>query len=102
MKSEGAIGLKRMCMAEREGFEPPERINAQLISSQPHSTTLAPLRILLLDPGDVAHRSSTDLIRSRFGAFSPLRGALRASIFLSESCRVSPIRPLWHLSLSCY
>jgi hypothetical protein len=31
-------------MAEREGFEPPVRVNVQLISSQPHSTTLPPLR----------------------------------------------------------
>ena len=31
-------------MAEREGFEPPVRANVQLISSQPHSTTLPPLQ----------------------------------------------------------
>ena len=32
-------------MAEREGFEPPDLLKGQLISSQPHSTTLAPLQI---------------------------------------------------------
>ena len=32
-------------MAEREGFEPPVRSHVQRISSAPHSTTLAPLRI---------------------------------------------------------
>ncbi len=31
-------------MAERVGFEPTVRLPAQLISSQSHSTTLAPLR----------------------------------------------------------
>ena len=35
-------------MAEREGFEPPVRANVQLISSQPHSTTLPPLQYALL------------------------------------------------------
>ena len=34
-------------MAEREGFEPPVRLPVQLISSQPHSTTLPPLREVL-------------------------------------------------------
>gem|GEM_PF-2160818 len=32
-------------MAEREGFEPPLRLRVKLISSQPHSTTLPPLRV---------------------------------------------------------
>ena len=31
-------------MAERKGFEPPVRLHAQLISSQPHSTTLPSLQ----------------------------------------------------------
>lgn len=35
-------------MAEREGFEPPVRLHAQLISSQPHSTTLPSLQYILL------------------------------------------------------
>gem|GEM_PF-4024301 len=35
-------------MAEREGFEPPLRLRVKLISSQPHSTTLPPLRAELL------------------------------------------------------
>ena len=33
-----------MYLAEREGFEPPVRFTVQLISSQPHSTTLPPLQ----------------------------------------------------------
>ena len=33
-------------MAEKEGFEPPVELPLQLISSQPHSTTLAPLRLV--------------------------------------------------------
>ncbi len=39
-------------LAEREGFEPPVRVNVQLISSQPHSTTLPPLRCFLTDGQD--------------------------------------------------
>ena len=35
-------------MAEREGFEPSVRLHAQLISSQPHSTTLPPLHTIIL------------------------------------------------------
>lgn len=35
-------------MAEREGFEPPVRLHAQLISSQPHSTTLPSLQCRIL------------------------------------------------------
>ncbi len=32
-------------MAEREGFEPPERVNAQRFSRPPLSTTQPPLRL---------------------------------------------------------
>lgn len=35
---------KRNLLAEREGFEPPDRSRGQLISSQPRSATPAPLR----------------------------------------------------------
>jgi len=33
---------------------------------------------------------------------SPLRGALRASKSAAPICRVKPIRPLWHLSVSAH
>jgi integrase len=38
-------------MAERGGFEPPERLRAQRFSRPPHSTTLAPLRDALRGSG---------------------------------------------------
>ena len=34
-------------LAEREGFEPSDRVNGHSISSRAHSTTLAPLRFLI-------------------------------------------------------
>ena len=50
-------------MAEREGFEPPDLLKGQLISSQPHSTTLAPLQIrrFITRQRDVAHWSNASL-----------------------------------------
>ena len=39
-------------VAEREGFEPPERANAQRFSRPPLSTTQPPLRTELLNKQD--------------------------------------------------
>ena len=65
------------CLAERVGFEPTVRLPVLLISSQAHSTTLAPL----LKTFSNAMRSTTEtrvgLIRAIHGA-NPA-GALRAS-----------------------
>src|SRR5690606_7711357 len=48
-------------LAEREGFEPPVRLPGQLISSQPHSTTLPPLlNCISHPPRDAARRRTTD------------------------------------------
>ncbi len=38
------LGVPFLLLAERVGFEPTVRLRAHLISSQAHSTTLAPLR----------------------------------------------------------
>ena len=42
-------------MAEREGFEPPERANAQRFSRPPLSTTQPPLRAEFLNKQDMAN-----------------------------------------------
>jgi hypothetical protein len=46
-----------LCLAEREGFEPPVRSRGQLISSQPRSTTPAPLLGPLINGLWVIHRT---------------------------------------------
>ena len=44
-------GLDKIYMAEREGFEPSERLRAQRFSRPPRSTTPAPLRGILKGTG---------------------------------------------------
>jgi hypothetical protein len=70
-------------MAEREGFEPPVRLPGQLISSQPHSTTLPPLLNCRAPSRPAPLRDAGQLIgfARALRACSPLRGALRASPF---------------------
>ena len=84
----------------RRGWDSNPRYGrtVHLISSQAHSTSLAPLLnsafFLCRWPAAI---STPDLTRIASGRFSPLRGA-RGVQNAFAFCRVRPIRPLWHLS----
>ncbi len=45
-KKENYWAMRRNCMAEREGFEPPEAFRPQQFSRLPVSTTHTPLRVI--------------------------------------------------------
>ena len=79
------------------GFEPTVRKTVHLISSQAHSTTLAPLRLLKLILAGAFSASTLDLIPrcARHPSGAP---GFRVASKPGPVYRVKPIRPLWRRS----
>ena len=97
------VGRLAPIMAEREGFEPSDRLRSQRFSRPSHSAALAPLRTGLyslshlavaLPPGDGPHHPATAL---RAAASRPLAAAALITR-APKHCSATPTPPRPHSS----